>query len=98
MSNANLKYTILKLTGRDYFDKKFVEDTEAVRLNNSSTQVYIGLNPDERIDESMGDLFFTSTSREFRTDLLLSHRRTGRRHRPAPRCTRLRCGAGLASC
>jgi phytoene dehydrogenase-like protein len=95
VSNANLKYTILKLTGREHFDKKFVEDTAAVRLNNSSTQVYIGLKPDERVDENMGDLFFTSTSREFRTDLLLSKNVTSRtysfyypRTRPQgrPRC------------
>jgi len=95
VSNANLKYTILKLAGREHFDRKFVEDTEAVRLNNSSTQVYIGLKPDERVDESMGDLFFTSTSREFRTDLLLSKNVTSRtysfyypRTRPQgrPRC------------
>jgi phytoene dehydrogenase-like protein len=95
VSNANLKFTILKLTGEQYFDKKFVEDTKAVRLNNSSTQVYIGLKPDELIDESMGDLFFTSTSREFRTDLLLSKNITSRtysfyypRTRPhaPPRC------------
>ena len=95
VSNANLKFTILKLAGREHFDPKFVEDTEGVRLNNSSTQVYIGLKPDERVDESMGDLFFTSTSREFRTDLLLSKNVTSRtysfyypRTRPQgrPRC------------
>ncbi len=95
VSNANLKYTILKLTGREHFDPQFVESAEAVRLNNSSTQVYIGLKPDERIDEDMGDLFFTSTSREFRTDLLLSKNVTSRtysfyypRTRPQgrPRC------------
>lgn len=95
VSNANLKYTILKLAGQEHFDRKFVEDSEAVRLNNSSTQVYIGMNPDERIDESMGDLFFTSTAREFRTDLLLSKDVTSRtysfyypRTRPQgrPRC------------
>ncbi|WP_254507377.1 phytoene desaturase family protein [Anatilimnocola floriformis] len=95
VSNANLKFTILKLAGREHFDAKFVEDTEGVRLNNSSTQVYIGLKPEERVDESMGDLFFTSTSREFRTDLLLSKNVTSRtysfyypRTRPQgrPRC------------
>jgi phytoene dehydrogenase-like protein len=95
VSNANLKHTILKLAGKEHFDPKFVEDTTAVRLNNSSTQVYIGLKPDERIDESMGDLFFTSTASEFRTDLLLSKHVTSRtysfyypRTRPQgrPRC------------
>ncbi|QDU27390.1 Phytoene desaturase (neurosporene-forming) [Anatilimnocola aggregata] len=95
VSNANLKYTILKLAGKEHFDRKFVDDAEAVRLNNSSTQVYIGLKPDERVDENMGDLFFTSTAKEFRTDLLLSKDVTSRtysfyypRTRPQgrPRC------------
>ncbi|WP_425618469.1 phytoene desaturase family protein [Anatilimnocola sp. NA78] len=95
VSNANLKYTILKLAGKEHFDRKFVDDAEAVRLNNSSTQVYIGLKPDERVDEDMGDLFFTSTAKEFRTDLLLSKDVTSRtysfyypRTRPQgrPRC------------
>jgi phytoene dehydrogenase-like protein len=66
-----------------------------VRLNNSSTQVYMALKPDERIDEETGDLLFSSTSREFRTDLLLSRDITSRtysfyypRTRPQgrPRC------------
>src|SRR6187397_2314309 len=69
VSNSNLKATILHLVGEEHFDKKFVEDAKAVRLNNSSTQVYIAMKPEERIDESMGDLFFTSTAPVFRTDL-----------------------------
>ncbi|ADB18894.1 FAD dependent oxidoreductase [Pirellula staleyi DSM 6068] len=95
VSNSNLKATILKLVGPEHFDRKFLDDTQAVRLNNSSTQVYIGMKPDELIDESMGDLFFTSTAKEFRTDLLLSRDVTSRtysfyypRTRPQgrPRC------------
>ncbi len=95
VSNSNLKLTISRLVGEEYFDRKFVEEARAVRLNNSSTQVYIALQPDEMVDESMGDLFFTSTSREFRTDLLLSRDITSRtysfyypRTRPQgrPRC------------
>ena len=66
-----------------------------MRLNNSSTQVYMALKPDEQLDESMGDLFFTSTAPVFRTDLLLSRNVTSRtysfyypRTRPhgRPRC------------
>src|SRR5690349_10535868 len=41
MSNANLKQTVFELVGEDYFDRKFVDDAKAVRLNNSSTQVYM---------------------------------------------------------
>ena len=43
-----------------------------MRLNNSSTQVYMALKPDELIDESTGDLLFSSTAPLFRTELLLS--------------------------
>lgn len=95
VSNANLKATILQLVGEQYFDRKFVDDTRAVRLNNSSTQVYIALKPDERVPEETGDLLFTSTASEFRTDLLLSRDITSRtysfyypRTRPQgrPRC------------
>jgi phytoene dehydrogenase-like protein len=78
VSNSNLKATILHLVGEEHFDKKFVEEAKSVRLNNSSTQVYIAMKPEERIDESMGDLFFTSTAPVFRTDLLLSRDITSR--------------------
>ncbi len=78
VSNANLRTTILKMLPRDVLDNDYVERTEAVRLNNSSTQVYMALKPGEEIDESSGDLFFTSTAKEFRTDLLLSRDITSR--------------------
>jgi phytoene dehydrogenase-like protein len=95
MSNANLKQTIFELIGEEYFDRKFVDDARAVRLNNSSTQVYMALKPDDRIDESTGDLLFSSTAPIFRTELLLSRDITSRtysfyypRTRPEgrPRC------------
>jgi phytoene dehydrogenase-like protein len=95
VSNANLKQTIFGLVGEEYFDRQFVEDARAVRLNNSSTQVYMALKPDERIDESTGDLLFSSTAPLFRTELLLSRDITSRtfsfyypRTRPEgrPRC------------
>ncbi|MEE2937346.1 MAG: FAD-dependent oxidoreductase [Planctomycetota bacterium] len=78
VSNANLRTTILKMLGTEKLDRSFVEETEAVRLNNSSTQVYMALKEGEEIDESSGDLFFTSTSKEFRTDRLLSRDITSR--------------------
>jgi len=78
VSNANLRTTVLKMIGTESLDKDFIDRTEAVRLNNSSTQVYMALKPGESIDESSGDLFFTSTSKEFRTDLLLSRQITSR--------------------
>ncbi|HBV64882.1 MAG TPA: phytoene dehydrogenase [Rhodopirellula sp.] len=78
VSNANLRTTVLKMIGPEKLDRDYVDQTEAVRLNNSSTQVYMALKPGEEIDESSGDLFFTSTAEEFRTDLLLSRDITSR--------------------
>lgn len=95
LSNANLKTTVFQLVGEQYFDRQFVDQARAVRLNNSSTQVYMALKPDERIDESTGDLLFSSTAPLFRTELLLSRDITSRtfsfyypRTRPQdrPRC------------
>jgi phytoene dehydrogenase-like protein len=95
VSNSNLRATIFRLVGEERFDKDFVDAARAVRLNNSSTQVYMALKPDERIDETTGDLLFSSTAPVFRTDLLLSRDITSRtfsfyypRTRPQgrPRC------------
>ena len=78
VSNANLKGTILNMVGRECFDDEFAEQAAAVRLNNSSTQVYMALRPGEMIDESCGDLLFSSTAPAFRTELLLSRDVTSR--------------------
>ena len=95
VSNANLKLTIFRLVGEEHLDRRFVDEARAVRLNNSSTQVYIALKDGEQLDESTGDLLFSSTAPVFRTDLLLSRHITSRtfsfyypRTRPQarPRC------------
>jgi all-trans-retinol 13,14-reductase len=79
VSNANLLGTIFQLVGEKHFDRDFVDQARAVRLNNSSTQVYLGLKPDVRLDESVcGDLLFSSTAPEFRTEWLLSREATSR--------------------
>jgi len=79
VSNANLKATIFNLVGREHFDADFVEQARAVRLNNSSTQVYMGLRPGAELDEdACGDLLFSSTAPAFRTELLLSRNVTSR--------------------
>jgi phytoene dehydrogenase-like protein len=78
VSNANLKATVLRLVGEELLDRDFVDEAREVRLNNSSTQVYMALKPGEFIEESTGDLLFSSTAREFRTDLLLSRDVTSR--------------------
>jgi phytoene dehydrogenase-like protein len=95
ISNANLLDTVQRLVGTEYFDRTFVELTQSVRLNCSSTQVYMALQPDDVLDESTGDLLFSSVAPAFRTDLLLSRDITSRtfsfyypRTRPQsrPRC------------
>ncbi len=78
ISNANLRLTIERLVGAENFDPQFVADAKAVRLNNSSTQVYMGIKEGETVDESCGDLLFCSTAPLFRTDLLLSRNITSR--------------------
>jgi len=95
VSNANLRATIFNLIGEEYFDGSFLDEAREVRLNNSSTQVYMALKPEEQIEESTGDLLFSSTAPLFRTELLLSREITSRtysfyypRTRPTgrPRC------------
>jgi len=78
VSNANLLGTIFDLVGQDALDPDFAERARAVRLNNSSTQVYLGLKDGETIDEETGDLLFTSRAPLFRTDSLLSPEVTSR--------------------
>jgi phytoene dehydrogenase-like protein len=78
VSNSNIKATIFNLVGREHFDRDFIDQAEAVRLNNSSCQVYMALKPGETIDESCGDLLFSSTAPLFRTELLLSRNVTSR--------------------
>ena len=72
VSNANIKATIQNLVGEQHFDQKFIDDARAVRLNNSSCQVYMALKPGERFDSDCGDLLFHSEHRGFDIDALLS--------------------------
>ena len=79
LSNANLNGTVFGLVGCEHFDSDFVDEARSVRLNNSSTQVYMALKPGEQIDEdACGDLLFSSTADAFRTELLLSRDITSR--------------------
>ena len=78
VSNANLKATVFNLIGEEHFDRKFVDDARAVRLNNSSCQVYMALKAGESLEETNGDLLFSSTAPLFRTEALLSRDVTSR--------------------
>lgn len=77
LSNANLRNTILKMTGEEYFPKNFIEKAREVRMNNSSCQVYIGIKKGETI-EYAGDLIFTSTCNEFDSTAICSKNVTSR--------------------
>lgn len=73
ISNANLKGTIFNMVGEEFFSCDFIKKARDVRINNSSTQVYMALKPGESLDEDVcGDLMFTSTAPCFNTDMLLS--------------------------
>ncbi|MBN1394265.1 MAG: NAD(P)/FAD-dependent oxidoreductase [Pirellulales bacterium] len=79
VSNANLLGTIFNLVGEELWSKDFVEQARAVRLNNSSTQVYMALKPETPIERGQcGDLLFCSTAPAFRTEALLSRDITSR--------------------
>ncbi|QDU38293.1 hypothetical protein Mal4_26200 [Maioricimonas rarisocia] len=71
LSNSNIKSTILNLVGPEHFDPEFVEETRAVRLNNSSCQVYIALKPGVGFD-NCGDLLFHSEHEGFDIQAMLS--------------------------
>ena len=71
VSNANLKQTIFRLVGEQSFDGDFVEQARAVRLNNSSCQVYMALKPGVGFDDC-GDLLFHSGHRGFDIEAMMS--------------------------
>ncbi len=78
VSNANLRSTIFNLIGEDKFDSSFIDEAKEVRLNNSSTQVYMALADGDTVPRETGDLLFCSTAERFQTDLLLSRDITSR--------------------
>lgn len=78
ISNSNLNATVFNLVGEEKFDSNFIEDAKQVRLNNSSTQVYMAIKEGVEIDEDTGDLLFSSTAPLFRTEALLSREITSR--------------------
>lgn len=70
VSNSGITNTIHNLTDRSCFSDEFIERADAIRVNNSSCQVYIGIKEEESIKD-VGDLLFTSTNEEFDSAELL---------------------------
>jgi len=77
LSNANLETTLSQLVGYEHFRAEFVAEAQAVRLNNSSCQVYMGIREGESIDY-IGDLLFTSVKGEFDSAALCAKEVTSR--------------------
>ena len=77
VSNANVKSTVHKLVGDEYFDSSFAEESSKVRINNSSCQVYMGIKKGQSIDYA-GDLYFTSVADKFDSVKLRSRNITSR--------------------
>lgn len=77
LSNANIKNTLFKLLGAEYLPGDYAKEAEAVRLNTSSAQVYIGIKEGEVIPD-IGDLVFTSEAKAFSSDELVNKNTTSR--------------------
>ena len=78
ISNSNLKSTIFDLVGAEKFDRGFIDQARDVRLNNSSTQVYMALSPAVPSTNRPATCCFSSTAPLFRTAALLSRDITSR--------------------
>jgi phytoene dehydrogenase-like protein len=69
VSNASVLTTIERLVGPAAFDAEFLSRARAVRLNDSSCQVYIGLAPGAQVP-FVGDLVFSSSRPTFDSSAL----------------------------
>lgn len=77
LSNANIKNTLFKLLGEEHLPSDYAKEANAVRLNSSSCQVYIGIKEGETIPD-IGDLVFTSNAKTFSSDELVDIHTTSR--------------------
>jgi len=69
LSNASVHATAFKLVGEEHFDADWLQGLRDVRVNNSSTQVYLGIRAGETLPW-VTDLLFTSTRETFDSDSL----------------------------
>lgn len=77
LSNANIKNTVFRLAGKENFDPAYVAEAEAVRINTSSCQVYLGIRKGETIP-NIGDLVFTSSAPTYSSNELVDLHTTSR--------------------
>lgn len=77
LSNANIKNTIFRLAGGEAFPADYCAEAQAVRINSSSCQVYLGIRKGETIPD-IGDLVFTSANPHFSSEELTDFHTTSR--------------------
>jgi all-trans-retinol 13,14-reductase len=77
LSNANIKNTIFRLAGAENFAPEYAAAAQAVRINSSSCQVYLGIRKGESIPH-IGDLVFTSENPKFSSEELTDFHTTSR--------------------
>ncbi len=77
LSNANVKNTLFELVGREHLPPAYAAEAEAVRINTSSCQVYMGIRAGESIPH-IGDLVFTSDAPVFSSEELTDFHTTSR--------------------
>jgi phytoene dehydrogenase-like protein len=77
LSNSNIKNTLFDLVGRENLPATYCAEAEAVRINSSSCQVYMGIRAGETIPH-IGDLVFTSDAKEFTSTELTDFHTTSR--------------------
>lgn len=70
VSNSGIINTVNDLVGKEAFPTDFIKESDAVTINNSSCQVYMGVREGEQIDD-IGDLIFTSEAKEFDSNEML---------------------------
>ena len=77
LSNASIKNTVFRLAGEASFPGDYVAEAQAVRINSSSCQVYLGIRKGETLPH-IGDLVFTSGNPKFSSEELTDFHTTSR--------------------
>ncbi len=77
LSNGNLLKTINEWVGKENFSDDFIKSVKTVRLNTSSSQVYIGMKKGQGFD-FIGDLLFTSEYPIYSAEKLVDNNITSR--------------------
>jgi all-trans-retinol 13,14-reductase len=77
LSNANIKNTLFEFIDPAVLPSGYAREAQAVRVNTSSCQVYLGVKAGETLP-NFGDLVFTSEAPHFSSDELVDFNTTSR--------------------